>query len=122
MLYTNMSTDHLPKWQKGQPSPNPNGRPPKFITTLKKQGYYSEDINRVILTILSLPEEKVSQIASNEEYTILERIIAKALINSLKKGNLYAMESLLNRSVGMPKQQNEIQIEEKKIDVTLNLG
>lgn len=106
----------------GQPSPNPNGRPPKFITTLKKQGYYSEDINRVILTILSLHEEKVSQIASGEEYTILERIIAKALINSLRKGNLYAMESLLNRSVGMPKQQNEIQIEEKKIDVTLNLG
>ncbi len=106
----------------GQPSPNPNGRPPKFITTLKKQGYYSEDINRVILTILLLHEEKVSQIASGEEYTILERIIAKALINSLRKGNLYAMESLLNRSVGMSKQQNEIQIEEKKIDVTLNLG
>ena len=82
MLFTNMSTDHLPKWQKGQPSPNPNGRPPKFITTLKKQGYYSEDINRVILTILSLPEEKVSQFASNEEYTILERIIAKALLKS----------------------------------------
>jgi len=52
----------------------------------------------------------------------LERIIAKALINSLKKDNLYAMESLLNRSVGMPKQQSEIQVEEKKIDVTLNLG
>ncbi len=41
MLYSNMSTDHLSKWQKGQPSPNPNGRPPKFITTLKKQGYFS---------------------------------------------------------------------------------
>ena len=79
------------------------------------------DINSVILTILSLPEQKVSEIASNEEYTILERIIAKALINSLRKGNLYAMESLLNRSVGMPKQQSEIQVEEKKIDVTLNL-
>ena len=83
MLITNMNppTDHLPKWQKGQPSPNPNGRPPKFITTLKRQGYHAGDINRVILTILSLPEEKVSEIASLEEYTILERIIAKALIN-----------------------------------------
>ncbi len=91
-------------------------------TSLKKQGYYSGDINRVILTILSLPAEKVSEITSNEEHAILERIIAKALINSLRTGNLYAMESLLNRSVGMPKQQNEIQIEEKKIDVTLNLG
>ena len=66
MLYTNMSTDHLPKWQKGQPSPNPNGRLPKFITTLKRQGYHAGDINRVILTILSLPEQKVPEIAPNE--------------------------------------------------------
>ncbi|MDA8629368.1 DUF5681 domain-containing protein [Bacteroidia bacterium] len=117
----NPPTDHLPKWKKGQPSPNPYGRPPKFITTLKRRGYHAGDINTVILTILSLPEQKVSEIASNEEYTILERIIAKALINSLRKGNLYAMESLLNRSVGMPKQQSDIQVEEKKIDVTLNL-
>ena len=118
----NPPTDHLPKWQKGQPSANPLGRPPKFITTLKRQGYHHGDINRVIMTILSLEALQVSEIASNEDYTILERIIAKALINSLKKGNLYAMESLLNRSVGRPKLQSEIQIEEKKINVTLNLG
>lgn len=115
-------TDQLIKWQKGQPSPNPNGRPPKFITTLKKQGYHPGDINRVILVILSLQVEKVSEIASNDKYTILERIIAKALINTLSKGNLYALESLLNRSVGSPVRQQEIDITDKQIKVTLNLG
>ena len=115
-------TNHLIKWQKGQPSPNPNGRPPKFITTLKKQGFHPGDINRVILTILSLQVEKVSEIASNDEYTILERIIAKALINTLSKGNLYALESLLNRSVGSPVRQKENDITDKQIKVTLNLG
>ena len=49
----NPPTDHLPKWKKGQPSPNPKGRPPKFITTLKKarillrrhqQGYSNHSI------------------------------------------------------------------------------
>jgi hypothetical protein len=64
-----MCNKYKPYWIKGQPSPNPNGRPPKFITTLKRQGYHAGDINKVIFTILSLPEEKVFQIASNEDYT-----------------------------------------------------
>lgn len=116
------TTEHLTKWEKGQPSPNPNGRPPKFITTLKRQGYHAGDINRVILVILSLEVEKVSEIASNEAYTILERIIAKALINTLSKGNLYALESLLNRAVGTPVRQIENDGLDKQIKVTLNLG
>ena len=70
----NPPTDHLPKWQKGQPSPNPSGRKPKFITSLKRQGYHAGDINRVILTILSLPEEKVSEIASKEKYSLNQSI------------------------------------------------
>jgi hypothetical protein len=118
----NPPTEHLSKWQKGQPSPNPSGRKPKFITTLKRQGYHSSDINRVILTLLILDEAEVREIESNREYTILERIIAKALINSLSKGNLFALESLLNRSLGMPKKQSEIQFDEKKFEVTLNLN
>ena len=50
----NPPTDHLPKWQKGQPSPNPKGRPPKFITTLKRQGYHAGDINRVTLINIAI--------------------------------------------------------------------
>jgi hypothetical protein len=36
------------------------------------------------------------------------RIIGKALIKSFNSGSLYAVESLLNRAVGMPKQQTEL--------------
>lgn len=115
------NTNQLIKWQKGQPSPNPNGRPPKFITTLKKQGFHPGDINRVILAILSLQVEKVSEIASNDEYTILERIVAKALINTLSKGNLYALESLLNRSVVKSRTENDLD-SDKILRVTLNLN
>jgi len=116
----NPPTNQLIKWQKGQPSPNPNGRPPKFITTLKRQGYHAGDINRVILVILSLEVDKVSEIASNEAYTILERIIAKALINTLSKGNLYALESLLNRSIGLPNSNLKTENQET-IHVSLKL-
>ena len=55
----NPPTDHLPKWKKGQPSPNPNGRPPKFITTLKRRGYHAGDINTVILTIFTTRTESL---------------------------------------------------------------
>jgi hypothetical protein len=36
------------------------------------------------------------------------RIIAKAILKSYDMGNLYALESLLNRTHGMPKQQTEL--------------
>jgi hypothetical protein len=50
------------------------------------------------------------------------RIISKALLKSYNNGNLYALESLLNRTQGMPKQQTELKTtQEKPIFVSLNL-
>jgi hypothetical protein len=50
------------------------------------------------------------------------RIIAKAILKSYDMGNLYALESLLNRTQGMPRQQTELKtIQEQPIFVSLNL-
>jgi hypothetical protein len=117
----NPKTDHLSKWQPGQSSPNPTGRKPKFVTTFKKDGYSQSEINDIILQMLSMTETELQTVTENQQSTILEKTIAKALTNGAKKGSLYAMESLLNRSVGMPKLTQDITVENKEILITLDL-
>lgn len=118
----NPKTAHLTKWQPGQASPNPSGRKPKFVTTFKKEGYSQSEVNDIILEMLSMTERELQIVSDSGQSTILETTIAKALMNGAKKGSLYAMESLLNRSVGMPRITQDVSIENTEIVVTLNLG
>ncbi|MFN7300221.1 MAG: DUF5681 domain-containing protein [Bacteroidota bacterium] len=118
----NPKTEHLQKWQPGQPSPNPTGRKPKFVTTFKKDGYTQSEVNDIILEMLSMSESELVTVTESKDATILETTIARALMNGAKKGSLYAMESLLNRSVGMPRITQDVSIENKEIIVTMNLS
>ena len=118
----NPKTDHLAKWKPGCPSPNPNGRKPKFVTLLKNEGYSQSEVNETILQMLSLTEQELNIVAENHSATILELTISRALLNSAKKGSLYALESLLNRSIGLPKITQDVSIESKEIRITLDLG
>ena len=46
-----------------------------------------------------------------DECTILEKIIAKALLKSSATGSLYALDILLNRTQGLPRQETEITVD-----------
>jgi hypothetical protein len=118
----NPKTDHLAKWKPGCPSPNPNGRKPKLITLLKNEGYCQSEVNYTILQMLSLTEQELNVVSENPNATILELTISRALLNGTKKGSLYALESLLNRSIGLPKITQDVSIESKEIRITLDLG
>jgi hypothetical protein len=92
-----------PRWQKGE-SGNPNGRPRKWISSLKEHGYKSSEVNDCILVMLSMDLEELAEVYKNPKATILEKTIANALKKSLEKGSLYSIDTLLNRSVGKPKE------------------
>lgn len=117
----NPKTDHLTHWQSGQPSPNPMGRRPKFVTTLKKMGYAKSEINDVILVMLAMTQNELLEIISRDDTDILELTICKALLLNAKRGSLSALEVLLNRSIGSPVRQGEIQLKQEEYSVTLNL-
>ena len=117
----NPKTEHLIPWIKGDKSPNPSGRPIGFVSLLKKEGYSPSQINKTILQLLNFTEYEISQIQNNNNASILERTIAKSLLKGLNSGNLYAIESLLNRSIGMPNNKQTHEFESKQIDVTLIL-
>jgi len=110
------------KWVPGQPSPNPNGRPKKLITQLKDIGYTKTQVEDTILTMLTMTRKELEKIDKDDEYTILERIIAGTLVKSHDKNSLYNLEMLLTRSQGKPKETIDQTITNKDWCITLNLN
>ena len=89
---------------KGQ-SGNPTGRPKKFTTLLRENGYKSSEINDTIQTLMAMNMDELRNVHEDENATILEKTIANALFKSWKKGSLYSIETLLSRTFGKPREQ-----------------
>ena len=111
------------KWQKGIESPNKNGRPKSLKTILNSEYAMTQaQCNEAILSMLAMSKQQVEMKANDSESAMFFRIIGKAILKSHQNGSLYVLESLLNRTLGMPKQQTEIQNKQHQVmNVTLKL-
>lgn len=102
---------------------NPNGRPKKYVTLLKEQGYKLAEINDTIQAMLSMDLDELKEVWQNPKATILEKTIANAMRKSLEKGSLYSIETLLSRVYGKPKETADVnQTVSGEIKITLDLG
>lgn len=102
---------------------NPNGRPKKYVSLLKEQGYKVSEINDTIQAMLSMDLEELKDVWQNPKATILEKTIANAMRKSLEKGSLYSIETLLSRVFGKPKETADVnQNVSGEIKITLELG
>ncbi len=101
-----MNTKNLIPFVKGQ-SGNPNGRPKKYTTSLREIGYKQSEINDCIQVMLAMNIEELKAVIEDENATILEKTIASAMRNSLKKGSLYSVDTLLTRVFGKPKETHD---------------
>lgn len=84
---------------------NLKGAPRKLTTTLTQLGYTQREAKNTILAILALTEDEVQAVADDDSGTILERTIAAAVLDDMKKGKLNNLETLLNRAAGKPSEQ-----------------
>jgi hypothetical protein len=124
-MNTNPTTRHLTphKWEKGKASPNPQGRPKSLKNMLKLEyNLTPSQTNEAILSLLMHTKSQMQSISHDDTQPMFTRIIAKAILKSYDMGNLYALESLLNRTYGMPRQQTELKTsQEHPIFVTLDI-
>jgi hypothetical protein len=98
--------------QKGETA-NPNGRPRKYVSQLRDQGYKLGEVNDCIQAIMSMDMSELKSIWDNPKATILEKTIANALMTSLKKGSLYSIDTLLTRVYGKPKETSDVTMDQR---------
>ena len=110
----------LQNWEKGE-SGNPNGRPRKYVSLLKENGYKLSEINDTIQNMMAMKIDELDFVFKSDTTTILEKTIAGAMIKSLKNGSLYSLDTLLSRVYGKPKEMAEI-TNEGRIEVIFTRG
>jgi poly-beta-hydroxyalkanoate depolymerase len=98
--------------QKGEVR-NPNGRPRKYVSLLKESGYKLSEINDTIQSMMAMDLDELKTVWDNPRATVLEKTIANAMKKSLEKGSLYSLETLLTRVYGKPKEQVDINTDNK---------
>jgi hypothetical protein len=114
--------DNLKPFQKGEDERRHlQGRPQKLITQMKDIGYTKTQVEETMLSMLSLSRKELEKIDKGDEYTIMERTIAGALLKGHNNNSLFNLEMLLTRSQGKPKETIDQTIESKNFTITLNL-
>ena len=111
---------NLTPFKKGEIA-NPNGRPRKYVSLLKEQGYKLSEINYTIKNMMAMDMEELNTVYKNPKATILEKTIAGAMNKSLMKGSLYSLDTLLTRVYGKPKEQIDFK-GDNKIEVVFVNG
>jgi hypothetical protein len=100
---------------------NPNGRPRKYVSTLRDQGYKLAEINDCIQVMMAMTVDELREAFENKQATVLEKTIAAAIKKSIEKGSLYSIETLLTRVYGKPKETVDMDVQ-GEVHVTLNLN
>jgi hypothetical protein len=91
---------------------NPAGRPVKYISTLKEQGYTLSQIVDCLTVMLTLTLDELEEIHKTGIYkgnkcTALEQILASAMRKDKARGELYNILPIITRAFGQPKQSIE---------------
>ena len=107
--------ENLKPWKPGQ-SGNPNGRPPKMLTEINREmkdaGYERVSPSHVAEAyemLLGMDEDNIRAMTNDTAQPYIIRVVGKMLLDKSK--GFEAIERMLDRVHGKPKQVSEAKIE-----------
>lgn len=93
---------YLKRVPKGGPSPNPAGRKPDmFGAHLKKLSIV--ELEEIANLIVKGNVEQLRAVAKDPKSTVIKTMLAAACVKIITKGDMHALDQLLNRLVGKVK-------------------
>ena len=99
-------TDHLPKYKKGQ-SGNPKGRPPDMLGKAMRQ-LTAEEFREIANMIIKGSIDQLKAMSTSKDSSALKVMIAATVVKIISRGDMHALDILLNRLVGKVKDQIEM--------------
>jgi hypothetical protein len=104
---TKKRMEHLVLFKEGNDF-GKRSRQRKFVGKLKQHGYKAHEINDCILVLLSMTAAELNDVLTEPKATVLEMLVARALLKATLQGDLSPLEPLLNRVFGKPKETVEL--------------
>jgi len=103
------------KMKKGE-TRNPNGRPKKMTTLLKREGLSESQVRDIAQEMLAMTIDELKGIATDPKSKAYEVMLAVAFKNAMQKGDLnQVFGQVLHRLFGQPKQEVNLKAETTKI-------
>ncbi len=104
MANPNGNPQNLKRVNKGDPSPNPAGRQadPPLMKELRKLS--AIELEEMISVLIKGDVTELNAIITNKGSSVLKVMVASCCIKILKDGNTEALERILNRIIGKPKE------------------
>lgn len=101
----NIKNLKIPK--KGDPSPNPNGRPPDMLNrALKKLSI--QELEQIGNIIVKGNVEQLKAVAADPTASVIKVMVASIAIGIIKKNDMSALDKLLDRLLGKVKQTVQV--------------
>lgn len=102
-------------WEKGDPSPNPYGRPTKLVSQVLKdlkeagaEAVSPGQVSDVISILLNLPKEMISKIAADQKLPILIQRTARRFVGSSDRDWDWVLSNNLDRAHGKARQSLDV--------------
>lgn len=108
---------HVPPtaFKKGEVA-NPKGRPRSVwnIPEGEEVDFSKQDLEKMLKYMSTRNREELKAIVANPKSSVTEINVATAIINDIKAGKIWTLDSLWDRMFGKPKQTSEL---EGKFDI-----
>jgi len=109
----------IPNEEIGQFKPgesgNPEGRPRKIYTILKKSGYSKDDAREAFHEMAWSSLEDLKKLFEDPNAPVIIKVIAAAYKEAIKKGDYRFVKEIIEQTIGKPKQDIDVTSDGKAI-------